>query len=262
MNTTYFAAPFESIARVLNLDEQQVDKDEIDSMTRDGIKVVIKDIHIRYRIRPLEENGKPVQRGLDNPYPFSNQAMQRLAFNVTVAKDGPETWEATISRIVVGAITDFVASNTIDYLTAPGSSPANPRLELRNELLFRSIRPALAENGAELLWIDTGHLHIVEEEVDRQRKELWASPWLRESSAVRAYADATYQAYQELGRAEAQAEIVMSIMDVLKDVSLSTTSPLEVKKLLILRTSQLLEAWNRPALTAPESGESKAGEKA
>ncbi len=68
-NSSYFLAPFETIAQVVNLDEQQIDRDEVTAITRDGIQVVIKDIHIRYRIKPKEENGKPVRRKLKNPYP-------------------------------------------------------------------------------------------------------------------------------------------------------------------------------------------------
>ncbi len=158
-----------------------------------------------------------------------------------------------MGRIVVGAITDYVAANTIDYLTAPCSNPANPRLELRNELLFRGIRRSLTENGAELLWIDTGHLHIVEDSVDSQRTDLWASEWVGDSIVTRAYADAKRQAYQELGRAEAQAEMVLSIMDTLNDVAISTASPVEVRKLLLLRTAQLLDSMS--SIPKPEKDE-------
>ena len=252
-NSSYFLAPFETIAHVINLDEQQIDRDEVTVITRDGIQVVIKDIHIRYRIKPKEINGRPVLRELRNPYPIDKITLQNVAFSTTVMEDGLESWDATVGRIVVGAITKYVAENTIDYLTAPSSNPANPRLELRNELLFRGIRRSLTASGAELLFIDTGHLHIVEDSVDSQRTDLWASDWVGDSTVTRAYAEAKRQAYQELGRAEAQAEIILKMMETLKDVAISTSSPVEVRKLLLLRTAQLLDSMS--GIPKPEKDE-------
>ncbi len=246
-NTTYFLSPFETVAQTITLDDQQIIKDDIPAMTRDGIKVLVQGINIRYRIKTREREGIPIRRSINEPYPVDNTAMQRMAANTSVTAKGPESWDVTISRIVVGAITDFVSAHTIDALTTPNCDPANPRLELRNELMYRSIKRALDTNGAELIMVGAGHLHIVDERVDTERANAWAVPWMGESRASRELAKAKQEAYQTLGRAEAHAETVLSMMDALRDVSFTATTPLDVRRLLLMRTGQLLESYLPPA---------------
>jgi len=244
VTSSYFLAPFETIARTISLDDQQGDKDEIEAMTRDGIKVLLKDAHFRYRIQQQVKDGIPVRKSLQDPYPYADDAMRNVAFNVTVNKTGLEEWNAAVERIVVGGITDFIAANKIDDLTAPFRANRNPRIELRDEVLFRGIQRALANIGAELLWIDVGHLHIVEEEVDEQRADLWAADWVGDAEVTRAFGEAKRLAYQELGRAEAQAELILSITDALNESVQEPSSPYNLRKLLLVRTAQVLDAMS------------------
>lgn len=241
---THYLAPFETIAQTVDLNDQQCDKDGIPCVTRDGIQVRLRDVHFRYRIRMREENGAPAVRSIRSPYPFDNQSLTRLAFNLQVQdNEKEEPWSNAVERAVTGQITDFVAAHTIDYLTAPRTFAWNPREELRASLFQTAQRP-LETLGAELIWADVGHLEIVDDRVDDQRTNLWAAPWMGDASATRAYGDAIRQSYQEMGRAEAQAEMIIGISNALSSVGPGAQSPESIRRLLLARTAQMLEAMH------------------
>jgi hypothetical protein len=170
-------------------------------MTRDGIQVMLRDVHFRYRITQEEHNGVPVRRTIDDPYPLERKALSRMVFNLSVDINGLDRWTVAVERLVIGEIADFIASHNIDYLTAPRSDRVNSRLELRSNMFFRVIQRFLKNVGAELLWIDVGHIDIVEPAIDTQRTNLWAADWVGDANVSRAYGDAKRLAYQELGRA-------------------------------------------------------------
>jgi hypothetical protein len=247
VSETYFLSPFESIASTANLDEQQGMKDKVTAMTRDGIKVTITDIQFRYRIRQEEQSGVPVKRSTHNPYPFSEEAIRNMTFNLMVEKNGLETWRAAVERSVTGTITDFVSAHMIDYITAPRTDSHNARLELRNQFFVDSMRSRLARLGAELLWVDVGHVEIEDESVDELRTTLWSADWAGDANEVRAYGEAVREAYQELGRAEAQADLIMSIAGSLAEANLSGNNSENVRRLFLARTAQIMNAMNTAA---------------
>jgi len=240
--TTHFMAPFETIAQTVDLDEQQGESDEIRTVTRDGIVVVLRDVHVRYRIKHDDRNGIPVQRSLAKPYPLDENALPNMLFNLSVQNDGNvDDWKLAVERAITGAIAENITSRTIDFLTAPRDGIINPRVVLSNQLM-NSMRQRLGDLGAELLWADVGHIDIDQELVDEQRTSLWASDWVGDTTASRAYTEAIRQAYQELGRAQAQAEIIMSIADALNNANLPDNNVENVRRLFLARTAQVLDS--------------------
>ncbi len=241
----HFLAPFEVLAQAVNLDDQDGCKEEVSGMTRDGIKVLIKDIHFRYRVIPENEDcGSPARRSLEKPYPFSEKAILDMTFGLVVEKNGVENWRKAIDRKVIGFITDFIAEKNIDYLTAPRSNEFKPREEMQQELFTPVAKKSFADIGAELLWIDVGHIEIEDESVDELRTTLWSAEWAGDASVARAYGDAVRQAYQELGRAEAQADLIMSIAGSLSEAEIKGESRDNIRKILISRTAQILDAMS------------------
>ena len=241
---TYFVAPFERVAFTAGLDEQQGDREKITSMTRDGIRVTLNDVHFRYRIRNIIENGQRVQRTPERPNPFDPIALTNMIRNLSAG----DTWEVAVERAVTGAITDFIAAHTIDYLTAPSRNGQDPRRELQEALMI-SVRQPLENLGADLIWIDPGHLEIEPQEVNDLRTSMWAAPWIGDSTTKRAFSDQLRQAYRDLGRAQAQAEMIISITQALNNVALSTNSPDNVRRLILARTAQILDSMSS---TKPE----------
>lgn len=244
ISATYFLGPFETIAHTVDLDEQQGDKDEITSLTRDGIRVRLTDVHFRYRLKTEPENGFPARRSVKTPYPFVASALESMTYNLQVTKDGQDKWSAAIERPVVGVIMDYIAAHTIDYLTAPREGDCDPRSDIMADILRKAKAP-LENVGAELLWIDIGHLEIIKDEdkVDHQRASSWAVDWVGDATVARAYGEAKRQAYQEMGRAEAQAEMILGIADALRDINLSGHNTADnVRRILLARTAQLLDS--------------------
>jgi regulator of protease activity HflC (stomatin/prohibitin superfamily) len=247
LTTTYFLAPFETIVYTVDLDEQQCDRDQIEAQTRDGIKVLLCDVHFRYRIQQQVRDGSPARRSIEDPYPFDPDALNKMLSNLSVEKDGQlDRWNTAVERAVTGAITDFIASSLIDSLTAPRNENDNPHLKMRNELLYSGVKRGLENLGAELLWVDVGHLEIIEPVVDEQRTRLWATDWVKDAAVARAYAEAKRVAYQELGRAEAQAELILSIADALSNADLSNNPRENIRKILLARTAQVLDSLSAP----------------
>jgi hypothetical protein len=235
VSTTHFVAPFETISQTIDLAEQQADRDQIPAITRDGIRVTLRDVHFRYMIM------QQAPRTIENAYPFAQDALWNRAFNLNVQSDGLDKWNTAVERVIVGFITDFIASHSIDYLTAPRSD-LNSRREILSDLFASGARSALRRIGAELYWIDIGHLEIDDPLVDDQRAQLWASEWIGDTAVSRAYSDAIHQTYEELGRAQAQAELIMGISEAMRSVPMGPNTTANIRRILLARTTQLLDA--------------------
>ena len=241
----YFMAPFESITQIASLDDQHGHVERCPTITKDGIQVVVRDIHFRYRILAEEKGGNHIFRSPAHPYPFDESALRSMAYNLSVDAEGLDDWQRAVQRVVVGSITDYINLNNIDFLTAPREQGQAPRFELRAEAFTPDVRRWLKRLGAELIWIDVGHIDIVEEDVDQQRLDYWSSGKVGNANIVRAYGDAIKLKFQELGRAQCQAELIMSITDSLQDVTLGKDPAQNSRKILMARTAEILDAINR-----------------
>jgi hypothetical protein len=233
----HFMLPFETIGQTTSLDEQHGYLDELQVTTRDGFRVMLRDVQFRFRI-----SVEDWKRTLANPYPYSEESFYNMAYNQSVRDDGPRPWKMTVRSMVVGAIIDYINANEIDFLTAPRESDQNPRRGLKNELFAQAIQQNMKRVGADLLWIDVGHFGVVEPDVDQKRIDLWAADWVGNAEVARAYGEAKRLAYQEMGRAEAQAELIMGIATALENVDFTHNSPQNLRTILLSRTAQILEA--------------------
>jgi len=239
---SYFLAPFETIAQIASLEDQHGFVESVRAMTRDGLRVRLRNLNYRFRILPEIKDGKPVLRSLEKPYPYSEEAMQNMTYNLSVTPAGLDPWPAAVRRTVVSRITDFISTNNLDFLTAPREENQDPRGNLRDAVFASDLRARLAKIGAELQWIDMGHIDIESTDVDSVRVELWAAEWMGNAKVARAFGEARLQAYQELGRAEAQAELIVSITQAMEGIPISGDSVQSLKNILMARTAQLLDA--------------------
>ena len=239
---SYFLAPFETIAQIASLEDQHGFLESVQAMTRDGIRVNVRNLHYRFRILPEMKEGKPVQRSLEKPYPYSEEAMQNMTYNLSVTPAGLDPWPTAVRRMVVGRITDYISTNKLDFLTAPREESEDPRGSLRNAIFANDLRARLATIGAELQWIDVGHIEIENTDVDSVRVDMWAAEWMGNAKVARAFGEARLLAYQELGRAEAQAELIISITQAMEGIPISGDSVQSLQRILMARTAQLLDA--------------------
>jgi hypothetical protein len=241
LDRVYFMRPFETIGSIAVLSDQCGNRDEVWAVTRDGIQLLLKDINFSYRLS--QDNDRTQSRSIENPYPFSEEAMMDFTYNLSAG----DSWEGAVRRFVVGEITSFISSHEIDYLTAPRKNDQEPRLDFRNQLFTNGITQRLKNIGTELLWIDVGHVDILEvnkeshQNVDGQRFAYWASSQIGIVNAIHAKGDADRIAYQERGRVEAQAELLKNITASMEGFD-QTGDPAEnLRKILLVRTAQILE---------------------
>jgi hypothetical protein len=239
----YFMTPFETIGPIADLTDQEGYKDEIWTVTLDGIQLHLRDIRFCYRLLPAVPRGNGPVRAPQTPYPFSEDTLLDSVFNLSAG----DTWQTAVERMVVGEITGFINKYPIDHLTAPRRFSQDPRRELRTQLFKPGIQKRLKNIGAELLWVDIGHMDIVElspdkhENVDGQRLDYWASRWIGEIKKTHAIGEAKRTAYQERGRVDAQADFLKSITESLRGIE-QTEDPAEnLRRLLLVRTAEILE---------------------
>ena len=242
---------FETIGEIVNLDDQHSFEPSLEAVTIDGIKVRLTDIQYRFRIISTRP------RTLEEPYPFDEDAVNRMAYNRAVTAKGLPDWRMAVHNLVKSALTDYVNSKTIDYLTAPREDGQDPRQDMRTNMTSPGVRQMLRNIGAELAWIDVGHIDIVMPEVDEERVRYWASDWVGSAEITRAYGEAKRQAYMEIGRAEAQAELIMSIASALEGMENTPDAGKNLQYLLLSRTAQILDALHENGPDEPKKDENK-----
>jgi hypothetical protein len=118
---------------------------------------------------------------------------------------------------------------------------------MHEELLLNNIgRRNLQKFGAELLWVDIGHLDIVESGVDNQRIDLWAATVYGRAELIRAEGEAKRKTLKELGRADAQARMINSLSHVLADVDFNSDDQARLRNIVLVRIAQMLDTLGEP----------------
>jgi hypothetical protein len=217
--TVNFISRFETIKEIVSLDDQHGFIENIRARTKDGIEVVVRDVHYRYRLRTGRRFGDHEKREALNPYPYSVEAVKKMAYNRTVRNEKLATWHQTVRLAFDGGIKYYIRSHKFDNLTHPDLEESDPRAEIASAM-NRGIRLRLRDIGAELLWFDIGHFGVsdsMKETVEEQRVDTWSAQLDGDAMVVRSYGEAHRLAYQDMGRAEGQADLLLSIMQALDD---------------------------------------------
>lgn len=246
----HFISRFERIAAIVNL-EEQIGEISCKSDTKDGIPVEARNVRFRYRICPGKRFSGPAGRAMVDPYPFSKKAIVDMAYSRNVQANGLMSWDVAVSKVVSGAIAGYIAKNTLDSLLSPALT-GSPQNNLTRDIIQKSLFSAGTRNsfrnlGAELLFCDIGHFAINDknlEEIIRSRLiNTWKAHWMGVANKMRSDAEARHQAFQDLGRAEVQAEMLMSIAHALEDTGLNQSQGLEnLDNIILMRTAQIIDA--------------------
>jgi hypothetical protein len=247
----HFVPRFESIRDIINLEEQEAELDQVFASTKDGLEVQVSNVRIRFRLMVGRRTGSPTGRTFTDPYPFSVQAVENMAYNRNVTKDGLQAWWFAVKNQVETGITDYINAHTLDQLTAPVALGGlatpdfldkDPRDKIKKAVFSKGVRNNLRGLGAELLWVDIGHFDLPEKQIQEQRLASWRARWEGKAEVIRADAEAQRLRYQEMGRAEAQAEMLMSITRALEDIGLEGDTRDHLRNIVLMRTAQILEA--------------------
>jgi hypothetical protein len=249
----------QTLKEFVGLEEREAGIDKLSATTKDGIEVHVRDIRYRYRLASEKSPQDGPARSMQDPYPFSDEAVIQMTYNRNVTADGLASWHFGVNRIVDTVITDYIRENYVDHLTAPSAQGDDPRGEIYRKFNSEHVRHHFKCVGADLVWIGIGHFEIPAKQVVEQRITSWQAKWIGNANVVRAFGESQRMAYQELGRAEAEAEMLMSIVHALEDVSAQQgDSRQKIRTIYLARIAQLLEAMSKQYLPAP--GSSNPGE--
>ena len=178
-----------------------------------------------------------------------------MTYNRLVDTKGVVSWADTVRRQFEGEIRNYIRRNNLDQITAPRAfdhlengwelrpaAPGHPPAITR----ILGFRNRFREVGAELLWYGIGYFEVADSRVNDQRVDTWRAAWQGDTRKKRAYSEARRQAYEEQGRAEARAEILMGIMEGLDARDLSDEERLNrIPDLLLTQVANLLEATKK-----------------
>ncbi|MCE1253696.1 MAG: hypothetical protein LWX83_09130 [Anaerolineae bacterium] len=238
ITSSVFLRRFETIGMIADLEDQEDVIDALKAVTKDGILIEVKGIKYRYRVI----SNKP--KSLDDPYPFLETELDRLAYNISTREQGQPTWRAYIRQSISTYIKEQVNIFTIDDLTAPRTDEKSPWMDIHKFLTKIENIPNISSVGTEIIWVDLGHIHIEPEIVDESRIGFWATDWVGSAEAKMAYATGKRLAYQDQARAEAQAELIMSIAHSLEGINFSASSSENVRKIFLARTAEIINSLN------------------
>ena len=237
----HFITRLETIKEIASLEERDAKVEKMTATTKDGIPVEVKDLRYRYRLLRSPDLTSEPAFAPASLYSFSEEAALNMAYARSVNEKEVTSWHFGVNQQIDTAVTDYIQQNFVDYLTAPVASGHDPRREIYDRIKSSAPRSRLRERGAELMWIDIGHFDIPDKQVAEQRITTWQAKWVGDANIVRAYGESQRLIYQELGRAEAQAEMLMSIVHALEDVGSGGNSQQHLRKVMLARIASLLD---------------------
>jgi hypothetical protein len=215
--------------------------------TKDGITIIVEDIQYRYRLRLGRQYGDFVSRDPETPNPFSIQAVKNMAYNRNVRIRNPETgeteltpWHLMVNVAVESAITDYIRQHQFDDVVVP-KFPNDPRQVITDKIFSLGVRSRLRSYGAELLWWDIGHFKVADPVVADQLVDHWGTIWRGEAAFRLARGEAERIKNLEIGRAEAQAEMLIKTMEAFQDMEIGQLGAGNIRNILLARMAQLLD---------------------
>ena len=241
----HFISRLESVKEIASLEERFAHIEKLSATTKDGIEIVVRDIRYRYRLCGDPNANSDAGRQSEKVFSFSEEAVIQMTYNRTLAPNGIGTWHMGVNQVVDTVISDYIRQHPVDSITAPQTQGIDARGDIYREFYSQSGRNRFREKGAELIWIDIGHFETPEKTVIEQRLSTWQARWLGNANLVRASGETQRTASLELGRAEAQAELLKNIVHSLESVG----APGEVRQqnmraLYLARIAKLLDAMS------------------
>ncbi len=254
-----FMSRYERIYEIIDLREQEGMVEKVTAITRDGIKVMVEKIKFNYRIWDSRWEGLYRDQSVNrNPYPYSKQAIFNYAYNRSVQLDAQKKlrlaqWPDVVSGRVQGLIKDYISEHKLDDVIA---SRDQYKKETREEIFGRAFQPGFRDGlravGTILKWWDPGEFRS-QPDVEKQFISNWSVDIISDIKLNQAYGNAQKLAYEELGRAEAEAELLMSIIHAMDGVRMGTDKVQTLQNLILLRTAQVIKALNTPSSNEPVS---------
>lgn len=155
-----------------------------------------------------------------------------------------QSWPDAVSAKIKTVIRDYINRRQFDDVIVPRDHNKDPRKEI-GESAYHITEKGLQSIGTVLRWWDPGEFQR-NDDVEDQHFENWSMDLKREVKVNKAYGDAQKFAYEELGRAEAEAELLMSIIHSLDGIDFSANKSRTLQNLILMRTAQVIKALTTP----------------
>ena len=246
----HFLSRQERIHEIIDLSEQEGTALEVKATTRDGITVIVEKVKYDYRLwDALWEADPAAQNDSLNPYPFSEEAIHNLVYSRTVAVDengNPKefNWMGAVGGKIQGILKDYISERRLDDVIATHEHlKENPRKEIQDKAYQPDFKKTLRSMGTILRWWDPGEFKSLET-IEGQFLSNWSVDIKSNIQINQAYGEAQKQAYAELGRAEAEAELLMSIIHSLDGIRFGADKTQTLQNLILMRTAQVIRALN------------------
>jgi hypothetical protein len=244
----HFISRQERIHEIIDLHEQEGAAQEVKATTRDGIAVIVENLKYNYRLWDAHwETDPSAQIDTQNPFPFSTEAIHNLVYNRTVVVDNQGNqkkfeWMGAVGGRVQGILKDYISERRLDDVIATHEHlKENPRKEIRDKAYQPDFKKNLRSIGTVLRWWDPGEFKSLAT-IEGQFLSNWSVDIKSNIQINQAYGEAQKQAYAELGRAEAEAELLMSIIHSLDGIRFGDDKTQTLQNLILMRTAQVIRA--------------------
>lgn len=243
----------ERVNEFINLHEQEGMIPDVTAITRDGIAVTVENIRFLYRLWDSQwASDAPGRDTVLNPYPFSVEAIHDFVYKRTISVDEqgrqkPFSWGGVMNGRIGGIVKDYIAEHRLeDVIASREHEPDNSRKKIWKKAFEPDFKKSLRAMGTILRWWDPGEFRSLKT-VEKQFLSNWSVDIKSNILLNQAQGEAQKQAYEELGRAEAEADLLMSIIHSLDGINLAPTKPQTLQNLILMRTAQVIRALNTPA---------------
>lgn len=256
----HFISRLEHVQEFVDLHEQEGGFKEVTAMTRDGIDVTVENTKFLYRLWDHQWDVDTARLTKPfNPYPFSKDAIYDFVYSRTVGVDdlGNQKsfgWQGAVIGKVKGIIRDYISNHKLDDVIASRErrEQEHPRVVIRRKAYEPDFKKGMKSMGSILRWWDPGEFRSLDN-IQNQFLRNWGVEIDNHVHLNEAQGEAQKLAYEELGRAEAEAELLLSIINSLNGIKLAADQPHTLQNLILMRTAQVIRALNTPA----QDGQSK-----
>jgi hypothetical protein len=238
---------FEYIQAVINIQNQERYKQSVPLVTKEGIPLST-DVGVSFRVDPGEELSSH-----GRPYPYTDAAVQKVAYAQTVSSGRPSTWEAMPLGRAISALSSAVALWRLDELIVPGVDSDEPHSILRKDA-EASAKAGLKEQGIQLNSLVLGRL-APPDEATRQYIDYWLANWRRRNRIARAGSTAVSVQELEVARADAEVTMLHALVEGLSRSSGETEGDNSsyVLALRLIETLDKLARQSRQRLAMPDA---------
>jgi regulator of protease activity HflC (stomatin/prohibitin superfamily) len=230
--------PFEKVWDVVDLRPHRWVYD-VSAMSKDGISVTCQaDVTLQ-----IDDGGQAPSR--DEPYPATEQAIfwaatRKLMRESSRSEDDQKMdWAGrAIVGITEGVLRTILATYLLDQFLGPDEVNRNHyRSQIRSRL-EEELRKQFPDIGVKLIKVELGNV-TVDDKVTQQQIEAWQALWKRWAREREAEGEAEKLQYMEAAKAQAQADMIVSITQAFQ--SLTDAGAVIPSQLVLLRMFEVLK---------------------